>query len=173
MSIICFVNQNTTSYASCESAPTLNGASDRPLSSGAQLFNTMQVIGLTQGKFAFIDDEDLDKVKNYTWHASKQYNSFYAMAYLPELKKVVRMHHLIMGSPPKGYDVDHKNHNGLDNRKFNLRICTHAKNIQNSKLSSIFKNYWNKNKAQPKYRSLALKRLNTMKDLNILGFSDL
>lgn len=37
------------------------------------------------------------------------------------------MHRLIMGFP-KGKCVDHINHNGLDNRKKNLRICTNKEN---------------------------------------------
>ena len=37
------------------------------------------------------------------------------------------MHREIM-KPPKGMDVDHKNHNKLDNTRESLRVCTHAEN---------------------------------------------
>lgn len=40
------------------------------------------------------------------------------------------MHRLIMNAP-KGMEVDHLNGDGLDNRKINLRICSHSENTKN------------------------------------------
>jgi hypothetical protein len=40
------------------------------------------------------------------------------------------MHRLIM-APPAGLCVDHINHDGLDNRRCNLRICTQRENSSN------------------------------------------
>ena len=45
-------------------------------------------------------------------------------------RKKVFMHRLVLGYR-EGLDVDHINGNGLDNRKCNLRICSHSKNIAN------------------------------------------
>ena len=42
------------------------------------------------------------------------------------------MHRLIMDPIPDGMQVDHVNHNGLDNRKKNLRICTSQQNTWNA-----------------------------------------
>jgi hypothetical protein len=39
--------------------------------------------------------------------------------------------HRLLLLPPEDLVVDHENTNGLDNRRFNLRICTHAENQQN------------------------------------------
>lgn len=40
------------------------------------------------------------------------------------------MHRIIM-SPPEGMVIDHVNNNYLDNRRSNLRICTHRQNLLN------------------------------------------
>jgi len=40
------------------------------------------------------------------------------------------LHRIIM-SPPDDLQIDHKNKNTLDNRRSNLRICTHSQNQMN------------------------------------------
>ncbi len=40
------------------------------------------------------------------------------------------MHRLIMNTP-EGMDTDHINRKPLDNRRINLRVCTHGDNMQN------------------------------------------
>ena len=47
----------------------------------------------------------------------------------------LRLHRFIMNAP-KGKVVDHINHNKLDNRKCNLRVCTQSQNTMNSSLRS-------------------------------------
>lgn len=63
-------------------------------------------------------------------------------------RKKVSLHRFIMNEPV-GMDVDHINGNSLDNRRSNLRACTHAQNMQNMKLSKSNKSgyrgvYWDK-----------------------------
>jgi len=43
------------------------------------------------------------------------------------------LHHLILGKPLIGYEIDHINHNTLDNRKQNLRFATRSQNGMNNK----------------------------------------
>lgn len=94
----------------------------------------MEIIKLTQGKAAIIDKEDAELVQQFKWHA--RYNpstrSFNAGAKLKG--RVVLLHRLVMKAP-KGMVVDHINHDTLDNRKKNLRVCTHAENMKNKKIS--------------------------------------
>ena len=86
-----------------------------------------------------IDEEDWERVSQHKWrlHASNRKNEFYAKTEVRHLeshqhqrRKTLMLHRLIM-DPPSGFIVDHRNHNGLDNRKENLRICTMQENLQN------------------------------------------
>lgn len=81
-------------------------------------------------KHIVIDLEDAEKCRNYKWFLSfdEVLNSFYVKT----SKYPYSLHRVIMDCP-KGFVVDHINHNTLDNRKENLRICTHAENMQNRK----------------------------------------
>ena len=92
-------------------------------------------IPLTKGYVALIDKEDYDKVKNYGWHVTynKHTNSFYAQTEIN--KKGIKMHRLILNAT-EGLNIDHKDHNTLNNRKSNIRICTTSQNTINSKRRS-------------------------------------
>jgi hypothetical protein len=50
------------------------------------------------------------------------------------------MHHLILPLT-KDVEIDHINHNGLDNRRCNLRLVTHQQNIQNTSVRKQKKNF--------------------------------
>lgn len=100
----------------------------------------MKLISLTQGKHAIIDDDDFEIVSKHKWQSwtSKEFNSFYAIS----SKRInntkitnIKMHRLIVGViGVEGVYIDHINGNGLDNRRSNLRICTHSENMRNCKL---------------------------------------
>lgn len=82
-------------------------------------------------KYALIDIEDIEKVKEYFWHLEKFNDDLFYVA-CSNNGKTLRLHTLIMNTP-KGYVIDHINHNGLDNRKCNLRICTIQENSMNTR----------------------------------------
>lgn len=70
---------------------------------------------------AIVDDDDYDRVSKYKWH----YSNGYAVTNFG-----YRMHRLIM-LPPHDLVIDHINHNRLDNRRENLRVCTQLENSRN------------------------------------------
>ena len=75
-----------------------------------------------------IDEADFKEVAAFpgTWRVCKNGNTFYARTHICDSngkRKTVQMHRAIL-NPPADLQVDHKNHNGLDNRRENTRIAT-------------------------------------------------
>ncbi|TXH18923.1 MAG: hypothetical protein E6R03_01310 [Hyphomicrobiaceae bacterium] len=91
----------------------------------------MVEITLNDGSISIIDDEDYDLVKNRNWTHS---NGYVISCAYPE-KGTIYMHRLI-NKTPNGMSTDHINGNKLDNRKCNLRTCTHAENRRNNKIQT-------------------------------------
>ena len=75
-----------------------------------------------------IDKEDVVLIQDYKWC----YKEGYAMTGQSSKNDRTNMHRLIMNAPDDKI-VDHINHNTLDNRKCNLRLCTNTENCRNSK----------------------------------------
>jgi len=99
----------------------------------------MRLIKLTQGKFAKVDDKDFKYFNQFKWNAHKRGNSFYAESRMyvrgqkiknRDKRKVFILHNEIM-NPKKGFFVDHKNRDGLDCQRKNLRIVTKSQNNAN------------------------------------------
>ena len=96
-------------------------------------------IFLTQGKIAYVDDDDYKKLNLVKWHVNlrkfKTRILYYAVHnYWPTGRygvcKTHYMHRLIM-NPEEGLEIDHIDGNGLNNSKMNLRVVTHKENKQN------------------------------------------
>ena len=107
-------------------------------------------IPLTQGRYAKVDPEDYIWLSQFRWHCKTNINAIYAVRTIIMAGKQRRifMHRLIMDTPAH-LVCDHINHNGLDNRKQNLRNCTVKQNNANSRsaatASSKYKGVsWNK-----------------------------
>ena len=96
----------------------------------AALAEGAKLIPLTQGKFAIIDAEDYDRLCKHKWHLCKNNRTEYAARYSGP--KRVFMHRLLLNAPPHLL-VDHRDCNGLNNRKPNLRLCTNKENSRNSR----------------------------------------
>lgn len=101
----------------------------------------MKLIPLTQGFEAIVDNTDKTWLTQWSWCILHGYAARSKTLMNNEGKRVHRtlyMHREIM-APLPGFDVDHINGNRLDNRRENLRICTHQQNLFNSKLSAANK----------------------------------
>lgn len=112
---------------------------------GVYLFNKenslSKEIPLTRGQVAIVDDDDYDYLMQWKWYA--EYNSTYGHYYATRTRKVsekpgsksIRMHRAIVNCPDN-LEVDHANHNTLDNRKSNLRVVTKSENLRNRNVQS-------------------------------------
>ena len=109
----------------------------------------MKQIPLTQNQIATVDDKDYEIIILDKWFVHFERGRYYA--WRNKNKRPMRMHHVVMGIPPKGYEIDHIDRNGLNNQRNNLRIVTRSENNLNAKKrknsSSQYKGVqWNKNK---------------------------
>lgn len=95
----------------------------------------MKLIPLTQGMFAEVDDADFKWLNVWKWYAAKGGNTYYARRNIKNSdgkRSVISMHREIMNTPD-GLEVDHKDWNGLNCQRYNLKNGTHGQNQANSK----------------------------------------
>lgn len=91
----------------------------------------MKEVQLTQGYIALVDDEDYERVSKYSWHIHRSHNhkTVYARAYLSKTStKQTVMHQFLTGK----LDIDHKDNNGLNNQRNNLRVATRSQQVANA-----------------------------------------
>lgn len=104
----------------------------------------MKRIPLTQGQFALVDDEDFDRINSHKWCAAldRTTNSYYAARNSPRdadgKQHRILMHREIMNAK-HGEQVDHINHDTLDQRRSNLRLCSNSQNHANQRMPSTNK----------------------------------
>ena len=78
---------------------------------------------------ALIDLDDIERVKDIRWHLDGR-------GYVVSNDNTFRLHRLIMNCQNE-LVVDHINRIKTDNRKQNLRICTHQQNDMNRNTLSL------------------------------------
>ena len=88
--------------------------------------------------FATVDDEDFHRLSAWRWKAKPNGSgtNVYAVrnAMVGGKCVTIRMHREVLGlSRQDTRDVDHINHNPLDNRRVNLRAVTRSMNIKNAR----------------------------------------
>lgn len=92
-------------------------------------------IPLNPKMFAVVDRSDFDTLMKFKWHARKQRGGFvYAVRKMlvGGKERRVKMHNDI-AIPPEGFVVDHRDHDTMNNRRSNLRVCTSGENSRNGR----------------------------------------
>lgn len=92
----------------------------------------MKKLKLTNGEVAWVDNRDYDRVVKLTWGKVKRGKTYYAANWpTPEngKKRIVYLHQFILQCP--GVEIDHKDRNGLNCTRRNLRRATHQQNSMN------------------------------------------
>src|SRR5512146_1126738 len=88
----------------------------------------MKEIPLQHGMVAVIDDEDFDLASTRKWYAIKPcHSSGWMVCSHQRGLPFLYLHRFILDAP-RGMYVDHINHDTLDNRRCNLRLCTKQQN---------------------------------------------
>ncbi len=117
----------------------------------------MKTIQLTRGYVALIDDHDFDRVAQFEWRAHVRPTTVYATCSerKPGKRATILMHDFILGI--KG--VDHKDANGLNNQRDNLRSANKSQNGANRRKQAGTSRYkgvsWDKQSG--KWRAQILK----------------
>lgn len=95
-------------------------------------FKIMKEIKLTQGKVALVDDASFEELNKNKWCASLGNKTFYAVRGFkkPNGKWSTKAMHRVIFEESK-LEIDHRDGNGLNNQKDNLRPCDHSTNNMN------------------------------------------
>lgn len=120
----------------------------------------MARVRLTQGHVAIVDAADVDMIRRHRWKVLKANGKLYACRTVMlsgrtetgRRRSMTLLMHRAIVKAGRGTQVDHRNNNGLDNRRENLRVCNQTQNLANMRKTrgvSRFKGvYWNKDKAK-------------------------
>src|SRR3990167_8879798 len=86
--------------------------------------------------YALVDAEDAPLLEQYRWQIidrrAQGWPSYAVRVEGERAERTIPMHRQLMGlKRGERLVVDHINHDWLDNRKANLRVCTRAENMQN------------------------------------------
>lgn len=106
-----------------------------PSGSPTQNRGNMRQITLSQGKYALVDDCDFESLNRYTWHAIAIGKTFYARRWIVfgnGRGTTKSMHREILGLSHPNEIGDHRDGNGLNNQRSNLRIANRSQNGANT-----------------------------------------
>ena len=95
----------------------------------------MKKIAMIHGKFALVNDADYEELNAFIWHAIKGHTTLYVCRSGTVNGKytTIYLHAQILGIIGRGIHVDHIDHDGLNNQRYNLRISDNWRNNRNRK----------------------------------------
>jgi hypothetical protein len=97
----------------------------------------MKLISLSRGYLAQVDDKDYTWLSAHSWHVykKKNRNTLYAERTfrVNGVSRHEAMHRLVLAVTDPKIQVDHKDGDGLNNQRHNLREATHSQNQHNRK----------------------------------------
>jgi hypothetical protein len=114
---------------------------------------------LSGGLISLVDTEDVPFLKQFKWFPLKTKNNTYVRT--NSTFGGHRLHRLLLGLPAS--DVDHRNGNGLDNRRENLRAATESQNAANSKKPK------SRSKTSSQYKGVSWHRINWQASIRFRG----
>lgn len=88
----------------------------------------MRMIKLTNDGFACVSDEDYDRISGFRYKRMTKDGRHYA--YRVGEGKLIGLHQDVLGVK-EGFEIDHRNGDGLDNTRRNLRHATRSQNQAN------------------------------------------
>lgn len=94
----------------------------------------MREIVLSKGQICVVDDDDYNRLMQFNWRPFITKHNIYASASMKVdgKHKSVFMHRFILNLTDKNIIIDHKDGNGLNNQKSNLRKCNFSENNINT-----------------------------------------
>jgi hypothetical protein len=92
-------------------------------------------VTLTRGYVAVIDSADANLFEGFNWSADVRARNVYAYRHIRVGRKRQKLYmHRVVYGPDSRQQIDHINHDGLDNRRANLRGCSPAENQRNMRI---------------------------------------
>lgn len=92
---------------------------------------------LTNGKYALVDNDSFDYLNQWNWNMAREgyarRSQYMGKSKEGKYKSDVLLMHRVIMNPPKGMIVDHINGDKLDNRRENMRNCSQADNLHNTR----------------------------------------
>jgi hypothetical protein len=81
--------------------------------------------------YVLVDTEDIDLIEKVVKNISVNVRPHTNYCLIRDYQNKTRFLHRFLMNTPNDLEVDHINRNGLDNRKTNLKNCTHSENMRN------------------------------------------